>query len=175
MPHGLIIGGTGMLSGTVLGLCALGWELVLPSRSRRVSAPSRGGAYWVPASWEKPDELASVVSDKGPAPFDLLVAWVHTPYRDTVLTAVEPLLASGAPVVEVWGSASADPLATLPEPALGHPTHRAVLGYTRADGGGARWLSDREIGDGVLHAALAAVSGEPPRVHEVGTLRPWPP
>lgn len=42
-------------------------------------------------------------------------------------------------------------------------------------GGGARWLSDREIGDGVLSAALAAVSGEPPRVHEVGTLRPWPP
>ncbi|GAB3695501.1 short-chain dehydrogenase [Nocardiopsis oceani] len=176
----LVIGGTGMLSGAVRGLAGLGWELVVPSRNPW-RAPPRG-VRWVRSEWGDPGALTEAVRATGtttgsahePAPFDLLVAWVHTPHRERVLTAVEPLLSKRAVVVEVWGSASRNPLTTLPPPVLDLPTHQAVLGYQRHNGG-TRWLTDGEISEGVLAAARSALTGALPRVHEVGTLTPWPP
>lgn len=170
MDNGLVLGGTGMLSGAVEGLTTHGKNLVVPSRREYASPDSR--VRWVRAEWKEAGQLAEAVAPW--APFDLLVAWVHTPHREPVLRAVDPLLARGAPVVEIWGSAARDPLATLGAPVLARPTHQVVLGY-RQERGTARWLADREISAGVLDAALAALSGAEPRVHEVGVLRPWPP
>ncbi|MBB4930471.1 hypothetical protein F4561_001291 [Lipingzhangella halophila] len=174
MPQGLVIGGTGMLAGTVRGFSARGWDLVVPSRRRPRFATDGENVRWVRGEWDFPAELAAAVAREATAPFGLLVAWVHTPHRDGVLKAVQPLLAPDAPVIEVWSSASQDPLATLPPAVLDHPTHRVVLGYQRS-GRSARWLTTTEISEGVLAAALAALAGAPPAVREVGVLRPWPP
>ena len=181
-PRGraLVIGGTGMLSGAVRGLAGLGWDLVVPSRNPW-RAPPRG-VRWVRSEWGDPGALAEALRTTGsatgtshdPASFDLLVAWVHTPHREQVLTAVEPLLSKQAVAVEVWGSASRNPLTTLPTPVLDLPTHQAVLGYQRHNGG-TRWLTDGEVSEGVLAVARSALTGAPPRVHEVGTVNPWPP
>jgi NAD(P)-dependent dehydrogenase (short-subunit alcohol dehydrogenase family) len=178
MGKAVVIGGTGMLAGTVQALVEEGREVVLASRRRRLppaQACAGGSVHWGAGDWSRPGELAQGLASAGAQEADLLVAWVHSPHREPVLQAVAPLLAPGAGVVEVWASAAADPLASLPAPVLpAHRTHQAVLGYARS-GGRTRWLTHAEIGAGVLAAARAADAGRPGEIHEVGELRPWPP
>ena len=169
----LVLGGTGMLAGVATALLDDGWHVVLPSR-RRPTAPSTNGrgARWVKADWTSPDALADAARDALGGPADLLVAWVHREVRSGVLHAVAPLLAPGGPVVEVHGSASANPVGGCPEPILAdHPTQQVVLGYVR-HAGRTRWLTHQEISAGVLAAVRRALAGKPPHVHQVGEFRP---
>jgi len=174
----LVLGGTGMLAGSAVDLLEDGWHVVLPSR-RRPTLPATNGhsgppraARWVKADWSAPDALATAAADALGGPADLLVAWVHREVRAAVLRAVGPLLAPGAPVVEVHGSASANPLGGCPDPVLpSHPTQQVVLGYVR-HAGRTRWLTHEEISAGVLDAVRRALAGRPPAVHQVGEFRP---
>jgi hypothetical protein len=168
MRRALVLGGTGMLAGAAAALLDDDWHVVLPSRRR----PAASGARWVKADWTNPTALASAAADVLDGPADLLVAWVHREVRTAVLRAVGPLLAAGAPVVEVHGSASANPLGGCPDPVLdGHPTQQVVLGYVR-HAGRTRWLTHQEISAGVLDAVHRALEGRPPAVHQVGDFRP---
>lgn len=172
----LILGGTGMLAGVAAALLDDGWFVVMPSR-RRPSEPvtngnGRGDARWVKADWTVPAALADASREALGEPADLLVAWVHREVRTGVLRAVSPLLAPRAPVVEVHGSASANPVGGCPDPILdGHPTQQVVLGYVR-HAGRTRWLTHEEISHGVLDAVRRALAGKPPHVHQVGEFRP---
>lgn len=169
----LVLGGTGMLSGVATALLDDGWHVVLPSR-RRPATPTTSGhaASWVKADWTDPSVLAATASEALGGPADLLVAWVHRGVRVSVLRSVSPLLADGAPVVEVHGSASANPLGGCPDPVLpGHPTQQVVLGYVR-HAGRTRWLTHEEVSSGVLDAVHRALDGRPPHVHQVGEFRP---
>jgi hypothetical protein len=177
----LVIGGTGMLAGCAAALVADGWHVVLPSRRYAPIpdvAPSNGQstrkALWVEANWSAPKELAERAERALDGKADLLVAWVHGPARPSVLRAVAPLLADGAPVVEVHGSASANPVGGCPDPVLaGHPTQQVVLGFVRQYGR-TRWLTHAETAAGVLDAVRRALDGRPPGVHQVGEFRPYP-
>ncbi len=176
LRRALVLGGTGMLAGAASSLLDDGWHVVLPSR-RRPSVPATNGngrpnvATWVKADWTDPAELARAAETALGGPADLLVAWVHREVRTAVLRAVAPLLAPGAPVVEVHGSASANPLGGCPEPVLAdHPTQQVVLGYVR-HAGRTRWLTHDEISAGVLDAVNRALTGRPPHVHHVGEFR----
>jgi hypothetical protein len=123
------------------------------------------------AAWPEPATLVAAASEALGGPADLLVAWVHREVRVSVLRAVAPLLADGAPVVEVHGSASANPLGGCPDPVLpGHPTQQVVLGYVR-HAGRTRWLTHDEVSAGVLDAVHRALDGKPPHVHQVGEFR----
>lgn len=165
---GLVVGGTGMLAGAAADLAARGWTLLVPGRR-----PRRVAGTWFRADWSDPDGFAAQVALHAEVPLDLLVAWVHEPHRKALLHALGPLLRSPAPVVEIWASATADPLRSLPAAVLAdHPTHRVVLGY-RDLGDRRRWLTDGEISAGVVAATAAALDGRSTAVHEVGTLRPW--
>jgi hypothetical protein len=171
----LVLGGTGMLVGVVEALLDDGWHVVLPSR-RRPGAPVANGharsATWVKADWTVPAELTEAAREALQGPADLLVAWVHREVRTGVLRAVAPLLKPGAPVIEVHGSASANPIGGCPDPILdGHPTQQVVLGYVR-HAGRTRWLTHEEISAGVLDAVRRALAGKPPHVHQVGEFRP---
>lgn len=171
----LVLGGTGMLAGVAAALLADGWYVVLPSR-RRPSTPATNGnchnARWVTADWTMPVALADTAREALGGPADLLVAWVHREVRHSVLRSVVPLLADRAPVVEVHGSASANPLGGCPDPILAdHPTQQVVLGYVR-HAGRTRWLTHQEISAGVLDAVNRALAGKPPHVHQVGEFRP---
>lgn len=168
----LVLGGTGMLSGVADALLDDGWHVVLPSRRRSSSpiAPAHA-ARWVKADWSEPAALAATAAEALDGPADLLVAWVHREVRVSVLRAVAPLLADGAPVVEVHGSASANPLGGCPEPVLStHPTQQVVLGYVR-HAGRTRWPTHEEVSAGVLDAVHRALDGRPPHVHQVGEFR----
>ena len=169
----LVLGGTGMLAGVAAALLDDGWHVVLPSR-RRPSTPAADGRaqQWVKADWTEPAVLADTAAEALGGPADLLVAWVHRGVRVSVLRAVAPLLADGAPVVEVHGSASANPLGGCPDPVLpNHPTQQVVLGYVR-HAGRTRWLTHEEVSAGVLDAVHRALDGKPPYVHQVGEFRP---
>ncbi len=171
----LVLGGTGMLAGVAATLLDDGWHVVLPSRRRPTLPDTNGnarGAHWVKADWTIPTALAEAAREALGGPAALLVAWVHREVRTGVLRAVAPLLAPGAPVVEVHGSASANPLGGCPDPVLpDHPTQQVVLGYVR-HAGRTRWLTHDEISAGVLDAVRRAVAGRPPHVHQVGEFRP---
>jgi hypothetical protein len=173
-PRALILGGTGMLAGVATALLDDGWHVVLPSR-RRPSLPATNGnghgARWVKADWTEPAALATAAREALGGPADLLVAWVHQEIRAGVLRAVAPLLAAGAPVIEVHGSSSANPIGGCPDPVLAdHPTQQVVLGYVR-HAGRTRWLTHQEISAGVLDAVHRALAGRPPHVHQVGEAR----
>ncbi|HEU5475126.1 MAG TPA: hypothetical protein VFV67_31155 [Actinophytocola sp.] len=175
----LIIGGTGMLAGCASALIADGWHVVLPSRRYAPIPDTATGngdrkALWVQADWAEPKQLASRAETALGGRADLLVAWVHGPARPSVLRAVAPLLADGAPVVEVHGSSSANPVGGCPDPVLpDHPTQQVVLGFVR-QGGRTRWLTHAETAAGVLDAVRRALDGRPPGVHHVGEFRPYP-
>jgi hypothetical protein len=177
----LVIGGTGMLAGCVAALVADGWHVVVPSRRHSPipdlvpgnGAPARK-ALWVAADWAEPKVLAERASRALNGEADLLVAWVHSTARPSVLRAAAPLLAPDAPVVEVHGSASANPVDGCPDPVLtDHPTQQVVLGYVR-HAGRVRWLTHAEIAEGVLHAVRRALDGRQPGVHQVGEFRTFP-
>jgi NAD(P)-dependent dehydrogenase (short-subunit alcohol dehydrogenase family) len=176
----LVLGGTGMLAGCAEALVADGWHVVLPSRRYApIPATDSAGdgddhrkALWVQATWSEPDALAAGAARALGGPADLLVAWVHGTERVSVLRAVAPLLAPGAPVVEVHGSASANPVGGCPDPVLdGHPTQQVVLGFVR-HAGRTRWLTHQEISAGVLDGVRRALAGKKPAVHQVGEFRP---
>jgi hypothetical protein len=164
-----------MLAGVAAALLDDGWHVVLPSR-RRPSLPVTNGhvhvARWVKADWTLPVALTEAAGEALGGPADLLVAWVHREVRAGVLRAVATLLAPGSPVVEVHGSASANPVGGCPDPVLpDHPTQQVVLGYVR-HAGRTRWLTHQEISGGVLDAVHRALDGRPPHVHQVGEFRP---
>jgi hypothetical protein len=174
----LVIGGTGMLAGCTAALVADGWHVVLPSRRYAPipdTTPADGGhVLWVEADWAEPKELANRAERALGGPADLLVAWVHSRVRASVLRAVARLLAEDAPVVEVHGSASANPVDGCPDPVLAdHPTQQVVLGFVMRDGR-TRWLTHAEIAEGVLDAVHRALDGRPPGVHQVGDFRNYP-
>jgi hypothetical protein len=158
-----------MLAGCMESLVDGGWQVVAPSRHRPADLPSA----WVQADWGHPALLVDRARTALGGPADLLVAWVHSSFRTQVLQVVSPLLADRAPVVEVHGSASANPVRGCPEPVLtGHPTQQVVLGFLRTSGR-TRWLTHRETVDGVLAAIDRALDGRPHEVHQVGEFRPW--
>ncbi|WP_243754430.1 hypothetical protein [Labedaea rhizosphaerae] len=193
----LVLGGTGMLAGCVAALVGDGWHVVLPSRryapipaeplergdyqpgafARGALAGGRGHkptanaerkALWVQADWSEPDQLAARAQHALGGPADLLVAWVHSADRAAVMHAVRPLLAEGAPVVEVLGSGATT--GDAPDPVLAdHPTQQVVLGYVNL-GGRTRWLTHDEIAEGVLAAVRRALEGRPPAAHQVGEV-----
>ncbi|HET9139643.1 hypothetical protein [Actinophytocola sp.] len=173
----LVIGGTGMLAGCASALVADGWHVVLPSRRHAPIPDTAVGdgdrkALWVQADWAEPKQLAARAEPALGGPADLLVAWVHGLVRPSVLRAVAPLLAPGAPVVEVHDSASANPVGGCPDPVLpDHPTQQVVLGFV-LQGSRTRWLTHAEIAVGVLDAVRRALDGRPPGVHHVGEFRP---
>ncbi|WP_235999493.1 hypothetical protein [Qaidamihabitans albus] len=192
--NALILAGSGMLSEVAQLLTADGWRVVLPSRrysplpvadelvgaaSARKGFSSRAGgrgedgrAVWVEADWDRPQELVGKVKKALTEPAELLVAWVHESYRRAVIGAVEPLLARGAPVVEVrtvaeMGSVPDEPGRML----IGHPTQQVLLGAV-SEQNPPRPLRHEEIVDGVTVAVRRALEGRPSSLHHVGQRRP---
>lgn len=180
MKHALVVGGTGMLSGVVAELVRDGWHVVVPSRRYAPipadlpeSAHDDRRALWVEADWAAPESFAERAEKALGGKAELLVAWVHDAYREDVLAAITPLLATDAVVVEVRGSAAAAPDSDGAEPSLPeHDTQLVVLGFVR-DGESTRWLTHREISEGVLDAVRRALADRPPATHQIGEVNQY--
>lgn len=165
----LVLGGTGMLTRVTTGLIADGWHVVLPSRRYApLAAEGTGRALWVEADWSYPERLADRAARALGGPADLLVAWIDSRSRMPVLKAVARLLTPDAPVVEVHGSSSADPIAGCPDPVItDHPTQQVVLRAV-TDRGSSRWLTHAEIATSVEDAIHRGLTGRPSGIHQVG-------
>lgn len=181
----LVIGGTGMLRPAVDELLDRGSTVLGVARrpgrgvggdDRGSAAGARGDYFGVAGQWSEPaafvDELESILG--GDTAIEAAIAWVHTPYRQTVLEQLGRVLTTDATVLQIWGSASQDPREVMAEdPAAAVPTGRSwsmrhvYLGYQPGPGT-ARWLTEAEISSGVLDAWDSG------REHTVvGRLDPW--
>lgn len=173
--HACVVGGSGMLS----GLCRR-----LLDESDAVSVLARNEARIravdpriVPVcadygrAGEAPAALRACFARHG-AP-DLLVTWIH-PSAPALRRALAELVRPQGRYVQILGSAAADPaqperLARLRAPAEGLALRPqiVVLGFV-VEAGGARWLSDAEISDGVYDAIARATP-----LAVIGTVEPW--
>ncbi|WP_018683642.1 hypothetical protein [Actinokineospora enzanensis] len=163
----LVLGGTGMLAGCTARLVAGGWHVVLPSRRYAPLATDRGlgRALWVEADWSAPRALARRAGHVLEGPADLVIAWLDDSARLSVLRAVEPLLAPGAPVIEVYGVTDHAPRPATTLPA--HPTQHVVLGVV-GYAGRTRWLSSAEVTAAIVDAVDRALTHRTPSVHYIG-------
>ncbi|WP_017612769.1 Rossmann-fold NAD(P)-binding domain-containing protein [Nocardiopsis salina] len=170
----LVVGGTGMLRPAVHDLLGSGARVVLVSRRPEraaAGAPDRGRLVPVAADWSAPERLGEAVREAtGGRPMAEALLWVHTPYDEGVHASLDPLLSADATVVQLWGSAGADPRLSRPLPGQYAPPRAyrsVVLGF--ADTARAtRWLTDREVSDGALRALSDAA---PEQI--VGRVEPW--
>jgi len=168
----LVVGGTGMLSGTVRALADDGCTTAVLAR-RAASALWAGPVVPMPVDYTDPaaltDALRRTVRDTGR--FRLAVLWVHTPSQAAAYGVIAETLTDDALVVEVLGSAAAAPSAppaTAPAPFRGHRYRRVVLGFADGGDGTTRWLSHREISKGVTTAVRT-----PGDFRIIGRIRPW--
>ena len=162
----LVIGGTGLLSGAAADLSDRGWPVVVASRRTDPVTSLTGDARWVPVDWSNPDpNVATRLSSALGGPVDLLVVWAHGGLHGDMAATIAPLLADGAPIVEIH-SGSSTHTADLP----GHPTHQVVLGVVDY-AGRTRWLTAPEIDAAVQTAVDRATAGRLPGVHQVGLPR----
>lgn len=136
--HALVVGGTGMLREATLTLA---------------------------------QALRRAVGHYGP--IQLAVCWIHSSAPEALQTVAAELGRSGEPcrLFHVRGSAAADPT-RLPRPALDElpPTvsyRQVILGF-QIEGNRSRWLTHREISQGVLQAIE-----DDAEYRAVGVVRPW--
>lgn len=179
MKHTLIIGGTGMLSG------ASRW---LADHSERLSVLSRRPDKFCGSLDMPPEKILSLPSDyyrqadvddafqtlkDTGVPIDLVLAWIHSGAVDVLAKLAELFDPVGARVLQVHGSAYADPANTKPGEDGGRFGAKVkfrpiVLGFVVGDTR-SRWLTHDEISDGVI----AAIKHFDTEQYIVGTVRPW--
>jgi len=136
-----------MLTGVVDRLVADGHRVLLPSRHPDESRP---GVVAFAADWSEPSALKDAVAAHADGTLDRVVVWCHRPYRHEVTAVLAPLLESSrAPVVEVWGSTA---LTDLWDHRPDGTSVHVMLGHRQLDDGTSRWLTHREISDGVIDA-----------------------
>ncbi|QBI54043.1 Rossmann-fold NAD(P)-binding domain-containing protein [Streptomonospora litoralis] len=170
----LVVGGTGMLRPAVHELLGSGARVVCVARRPEraaAGAPDAGELVQVAADWEQPRSLGEAVARAArTGRFTEALLWVHTPYDEAVHRELDPVLSGNAAVVQLWGSAGADPRRSRPDPPRYAPprSYRSVvLGFADA-ARGTRWLTDREISD----AALRALGDSTPE-QTAGRVEPW--
>ncbi|WP_214791347.1 MULTISPECIES: short-chain dehydrogenase [unclassified Exiguobacterium] len=157
MKHALVIGGSGMLAGTVLWLEEVGYHVSIIGRdAEKMSrlteqAPDRLSAVLVDYrdDLRLKEALRSSIADHGD--FDLVVAWVHSDAADA-LTCVLSALRGGTDVFHVLGSrANSSGVRnglTITEDVR---YHQVQLDFQVVKGE-RRWLTNEEIAGGVIEA-----------------------
>lgn len=170
----LVVGGTGMMRPAVHDLINSGARVILVARrpdKAATATAARGRLSPVAANWSEPDRLADAVKETmgGRAIAEALL-WIHTPYDEGVHRALDPLLATDATVVQLWGSAGADPRRSRPLPDQYTPprSYRSVVLGFADTAEGTRWLTNREISDGALRGLH-----DPQPQQIVGRVEPW--
>ncbi|WP_404282840.1 short-chain dehydrogenase [Exiguobacterium aurantiacum] len=157
MKHALVIGGSGMLAGTVLWLAEVGYHVSIIGRDAEKMSrlteqtPARLSAVLVDYrdNLRLKEALRSSIADHGD--FDLVVAWIHSDAADA-LTCVLSALRGGTDVFHVLGSrANSSGVRnglTITEDVR---YHQVQLGFQVVTGQ-RRWLTHKEIAGGVIEA-----------------------
>lgn len=157
MKHALVIGGSGMLAGTVLWLAEVGYHVSIIGRdAEKMSrlteqASARLSAILVDYRDELRLKEALRRSIAIHEDFDLVVAWIHSDAADA-LPCMLSALHEGTDVFHVLGSRanSSDVKNGLTIPEVVR-YHQVQLGY-QVEKGERRWLTHEEIAGGVVEA-----------------------
>jgi len=157
VKHALVIGGSGMLAGTVLWLAEVGYHVSIVGRDAenmsRLTEQSPGRLSAVLVDYLDDLRLKEALrrSMASHGDFDLVVTWIHSDAADA-LPCVLSALRGGTDVFHVLGSRgnSSDVRngLTIPEDVR---YHQVQLGY-RVEKGERRWLTHEEIAGGVVEA-----------------------
>ncbi len=168
VPHVLVVGGTGMLSGLVEALAGDGGRLSL--LSRRASTANRPGVTGYDVDYHDAPAFTAALDAIGPV--NLAIVWFHT-----LKIAAPRRLAERVDgrLFQVLGSATGDPAhperlaaaAGVAEGLADCRLRQVVLGFL-VEGGRSRWLTDAEISGGVLDAVRADRA-----FSVVGQTEPW--
>jgi hypothetical protein len=171
----LIIGGTGMLQGTALGLVADGEEVFIISRTAerfRTLHQAAGNLaphlHWLGADYTDPAGFrAAVASAVAAGPPRAVLAWMRDgPAWDILISLLNAAWgAAGWDLFRVRGSLASRE--SLPAAPAGVRFHLIILGFVLTESA-SRWLSHAEIGDGVLAAIRQNA-----RRSIIGTVDPW--
>lgn len=180
----LVVGGTGMLAGAALALADRGDRVTVVGRNPRgissleaAASGLVGRLRCLQIDYSDDPAFASALSavQASEGPFDLVIAWIHATAPNAPAVLADALEDGGteSTLFHVLSSSSVDP--SVPDPkrlALfrARPSIRyreIILGFAR-ENARTRWLTDREIVEGVLEA----VDTDSPR-HIVGSIRPW--
>lgn len=173
--HALVVGGTGMLREATLTLAQRCTAVSAVARRAASVADTWPGINPLPLDYHDAAALAQAlrraVGHYGP--IQLAVCWIHSSAPEALQTVAAELGRSGEPcrLFHVRGSAAADPT-RLPRPALDElpPTvsyRQVILGF-QIEGNRSRWLTHREISQGVLQAIE-----DDAEYRVVGVVRPW--
>lgn len=175
--HTLIIGGTGMLAAATRELAGRSSAVtVVARRPERIGELAVEHVERVAVDYHDADalleQLEHAIAEHGE--FDFALTWVHASGEASLRRVAERLAqqTETARLVDVQGSAAARPDGPSERHAFlsgldGLDYQRVILGFVPEDGH-SRWLTDREISDGIIEAVDA---GEDE--HIVGVVEPW--
>ncbi len=175
MAHALVIGGTGMLADTTLWLVKNGYDVSVIGRNAnrmecfisKSSNPSRVTPIlvdYLDIALLK-EKLEETIAHNGP--IELVIAWIHS-YAETVLESIASEISGIWKLFHVLGS-SANLNEIKDKIHLLDITHyRQVQPGFIMENGQSRWLTHKEISQGVIDAIQYDRS-----INIVGTLQPW--
>ncbi len=170
----LVVGGTGMLRPAVHDLLAEGARvLVVARRPERAATGTSLDDKLRPivADWTDPSLWQETVRTAlGGRRLHEALLWAHTPYDQEIHRSLDGMITPTATVVQLWGSADANPRSSRAWPEEYQPPRdyrRVVLGFADSPAG-TRWLTDREISEGAINALR-----EPTAEQVVGRVEPW--
>lgn len=177
LPHILVVGGTGMLSGVTEALTASGRVSLFARKGARFLHP---GVTGYDANYYDDDGFAAVLEQAilAGGPVDLAVTWFHSQKVGGARRLAERVGRPDAPgrLFQVLGHMVVDPnhpdrLGEAARVTLGLPgcqMRQIVLGFRIPRDEGPRWLTDAEIATGVLDAI------QTDRLYSiVGQVEPW--
>jgi hypothetical protein len=161
----LVVGGTGMLWGTCLGLRETGHEVYALARNTHHHYP---GIHPVVVNYKDLVQLEAALEPL--EPFDMAVVWIHSDAPQTPYVVAKYV---DGPYYHVLSSQAGEP-SELVNPrrrqhfeGVGTDYREIILGFV-AEQWGSRWLEHEEIATGVLQAI-----GQNARQFVVGTVKPW--
>ncbi|MBI2845084.1 MAG: short-chain dehydrogenase [Chloroflexi bacterium] len=183
-PHALVVGGTGMLWEVSLALAQSGSLVSVIARHRerlrelsQESAKQMGEINPISLDYHHTPQLVTALKDAAQhfGPIELAVIWIHSTAPDAPLTVARLCGTPENPCqyFDILGSTSINPSrAELSQRSQFADLsniryHEIILGFVQ-EAGGARWLTNQEISQGVLQA----IEEKRPRF-VVGTVEPW--
>ncbi|MBP3040079.1 short-chain dehydrogenase [Bacillaceae bacterium Marseille-Q3522] len=178
MRHALVVGGTGMLANVSLWLMEQGYHVSVIARNpyrmeklqQKACEFSRLTPLLVDYQNEKllQNKLTNTIHDNGK--IELVVAWIHS-IAEHALDIICEEAAKGQDawkLVHILGSSSNLAAIKKHDAVPDNCLYRQVqLGFI-LENGGSRWLTNKEIADGVIKA----LQNENP-ISIVGVLEPW--
>lgn len=187
--HALVVGGTGMLRPVVHYLIKTGWQVSVIAKTERSlnilrdeissecylkseSKTKLNRLYTFAVDYANTEQLQNVLKSMVTIhePITLTIAWIHSSSPEAVLTVAQAVEGDFFQIRSAIVSQKSyqDPFDIASVQKMTHLNYyRIILGF-QMDDYSTRWLTNKEIADGVI-AALQSKQGS----NIIGVVEPW--